>query len=61
MNNAEGPPAWLIVASGGVLLEGYGHDGPGDCLVDGQVVAEEVPQQGGKQRQLLRQMPPHLT
>ena len=25
-----------MVASGGVLPEGYGHDGPGVCLGDGQ-------------------------
>ena len=28
-----------MVASGGVLSEGYGHDGPGVCLGDGQTEA----------------------
>ena len=36
-----------MVASGGVLSEGYGHDGPGVCLGDGQTEAEGVPLQGG--------------
>ena len=27
------------VASGGVLSEGYGHEGPGICLGDGQTEA----------------------
>ena len=28
-----------MVASGGGLSEGYGHDGPGICLDDGQTEA----------------------
>ena len=28
-----------MVASGGVLSDGYGHDGPGVCLGDGQMEA----------------------
>ena len=28
-----------MVASGGVLSEGYGHGGPGVCLSDGQTEA----------------------
>ena len=28
-----------MVASGGGLFEGYGHDGPGVCLGDGQTEA----------------------
>ena len=28
-----------MVASGGVLSGGYGHDGPGDCLSEGQTKA----------------------
>ena len=35
----RGPPAWFVVASGGILSEGYWHDGPGVCLGDGQTVA----------------------
>ena len=37
-----------MVASGGVLSEGYGHGGPGVCLGDGQTEAEGVPSQGGR-------------
>ena len=33
----------FMVASGGVLSEGYGHDGPGACLGDGQTEAEGIP------------------
>ena len=36
-----------MVASGGVLSEGYGHGGPGVCLGDGQTEAKGVPSQGG--------------
>ena len=51
----------FIVASGGVLSEGYGHGGPGVCLGDGQTEAEGVPSQGGRGDALLRRMPPYLT
>ena len=34
------PPAGSVVASGGGLSEGYGHDGPGVCLGDGQTEAQ---------------------
>ena len=37
--HAEGAPKHFIVASGGVLSEGYGHDVPGVCLGDGQTEA----------------------
>ena len=37
-----GPCACFVVASGGVLSEGYGHDGPTVRLGDGQTVAEGV-------------------
>ena len=33
-NHAEAPPSCIVVASGGVLSEGYGHGGPGVCLGD---------------------------
>ena len=36
MDHANGAPARFEVASGGALSEGYGHDGPGVCLGDGQ-------------------------
>ena len=53
----------FMVASGGVLSEGYGHDGPGVCLGDGQTEAEGVPSQGGRGDALLRRIPliPDLT
>ena len=35
----RGASTGFMVASGGVLTEGYGHDGPGVCLGDGQTVA----------------------
>ena len=41
-------PTRFVVASGGVLSEGYGHGGPGVCQGDGQTEAEEVPSQGGR-------------
>ena len=50
-----------MVASGGVLSEGYGHGGPGVCLGDGQTEAEGVPSQGGRGDALLRSMPPYLA
>ena len=49
---------WAM-ASG--LSEGYGHDGPGVCLGNGQTEAEGVPveyqSQGGRGDALLRRMP----
>ena len=36
LDHAEGPHACFGVASGSVLTEGYGHDGPGVRLSDGQ-------------------------
>ena len=44
----------FMVASGGVLSEGYGHGGPGVCLGDGQTEDEGVPSQGGRGDALLR-------
>ena len=40
--------ACFVFASGGGLSEGYGHDGPGVCLGDGQTEAQGVPSQGGR-------------
>ena len=57
----RGASTRFMVASGGVLYEGYGHDGPGVCLGDGQTEAEEVPSQGGGDAALLRRMSPYLT
>ena len=45
----------------GGLSEGYGHDGPGVCLGDGQTEAERVRSQGGRGDALLRRMLPYLT
>ena len=39
LDHAEGAPTRFVVASGGGLSEGYGHDGPGVCLGDGQTEA----------------------
>ena len=50
-----------MVASGGVLSEGYEHGGLGVRLGDGQTEAEGVPSQGGRADALLRRMPPYLT
>ena len=41
----ERPQASCLRQMGG-LTEGYGHDGPGVCLGDGQTEAEGVPWQG---------------
>ena len=57
----QGAPKRFMVASGGVLSEGYGHGGPGVCLGDSQTEAEGVPAQGGRDDALLRRMPPYLT
>ena len=54
-------PTRFMVASDGVLSEGYGHDGPGVDLGDGQTEAEGVESQGGRGDALLRRMPPYLT
>ena len=37
-----------MVASGGVLSEGYGRGGPGVCLGDSKTEAEGVPSQRGR-------------
>ena len=52
---------YFMVASGGVLSEGYGHGGPDVCLGDGQTEAEGVPSQGGRGDALLRRTSPYLT
>ena len=36
LQRSEGPSTGFMVASGGGLSEGYGHDGLGVCLGDGQ-------------------------
>ena len=54
---AERAPTRFMVASGGVLSEGYGHGGSGVYLGDGQTEAEGVPSQGGRCVALLRRMP----
>ena len=50
-----------MVASVDDLFEGYGYDGPGVCLGDGQTEAERVPSQGGRGDALLRRMSSYLT
>ena len=61
MDYAERAPTRFMVASSRVLYEGYGHDGPGVCLGDGQTQAEGVPSQVGRGDVLFRRMPPYLT
>ena len=61
LGHAEGASTRFMVASGGVLSEGYGHGGPGIRLGDGQTEAEGVPSQGGRGDALLRRMAPYLT
>ena len=61
LGHAEGASTRFMVASGGVLSKGYGDDGPGVCLGDGQTEAEGVPSQGGRGDALLPRMPPYLT
>ena len=39
LGHAEGTSTRFMVASGGVLSEGYGNDRPGVCLGDGQTEA----------------------
>ena len=39
LDYAEGASTRFMVASGGVLSEGYGHDGPGVYLGNGQTEA----------------------
>ena len=39
LDHAEKASTRFMVTSGGVLSEGYGHDGPGVCLGDGQTEA----------------------
>ena len=51
----------FTVASGRVLFEGYGHNGPGVCLGGGQTKAEGVSSQGGRGDALFRRMSPYLT
>ena len=57
----EGSSTGFMVASGGVLSEGYGHGRPGVCLGNGQTEAEGVPSVRGRGDALLRRMPPYLT
>ena len=62
LDHAEGASIGFMVASGGVLSEGYGHSGPGVRVGDGQTEAEEVPSQGGRDDALLRRYTiPDLT
>ena len=50
---AKVPPTRFVVASGGVLFEGYQYGGPGVCLGDGQTETEGVTSQGGRGDALL--------
>ena len=47
-------------ASGGVLSERYGYDGPGVCLGDGQMEAEGVASRNGCGDVLLLRTSPYL-
>ena len=58
LDHAEGASTRFMVASGGVLFEGFGHGGPGVCLADGQTEAEAVSSQGGRDDALLRRNDP---
>ena len=57
LDHAEGASTGFMIASGGVLSEGYGHGGPGICLGNGQTEAEAVPSQGVRGDALLQRMP----
>ena len=57
LDHAEGAAKGFRVASSGGLFEGYGYDGPGVCLGDGQTEAEGVPSRGGRGDALLRYVP----
>ena len=57
----RGASIGFMVASVEVLFEGYGHNGPGVCLSDGQTEAEGAPSQNGRGDALLRRMLPYLT
>ena len=61
LDHDEGAPTRFMVASSGVLSEGYGHGGPGVCLGDGQTEAEGVTSQDGRGDALLQRLPPYLT
>ena len=51
----------FMALSGEGLFQGYGHDGPSVCLVDGQTEAGGIPSQGGRGNALLRRMLLYLT
>ena len=57
LDHAQGASICFMVASDGVLPEGYGYDGPGVCLGNGRTRAEGVPSQCGRGDTLLRRMP----
>ena len=57
--NTEGPPAYFVVASGGGLLEGYGHDGLGAGLGNEQT-EDGLPSRDGRSDALLRRVPRQL-
>ena len=59
LDHAEGASTGFMVASGGVISEGYVHDGPGVCLGDRTEV--ELLLQGGRGDALFRSMSPYLT
>ena len=46
LDHAEMASTGFMIASDGVLYEGYGHDGPGVCRGVGHIEAEGVPLQG---------------
>ena len=56
LDHAEGASTGFMVASGGVLFEGYWHDRPAVCQGDGQTEDEGVPSQVGRGDALLPQL-----
>ena len=59
--STEGAPTRFMFASGGILSEGYGHGGRGNCMGDGQTEAEGVLSRCGRGDSLLRRMTLCLT
>ena len=46
LDHAKVPPAYFVFASVGILPEGYGRDGPGVWLGDGQKVEGVLSRRG---------------
>jgi len=59
VEEANGPITFLVVAADRSTSQGDG-DGPGICLVDGQMEALGAPAESGRSDALLRRMLPNL-